>query len=284
MKLVYIVLVVLISLPLPVWVSAANLTPPALMLAKNYSPSADLSQFLVSEKLDGVRAYWDGRSLRTRSGRSINAPAWFLSGLPPEPLDGELWAGRGRFDKVSAAVRRSSGGEEAWQEIRFMLFDLPQAAGGFSDRYQQLSEVVARSGVGHLAVIEHRSVASSEELQQWLHDLVQQGGEGLMLRQLDAPYSRGRSSGMLKLKQYQDAEGVVIAHLPGKGRLEGKLGALLIKLPDGRKLKLGSGLSDQERSQPPALGSVVTYRYNGLTSGGLPRFARYLRIRHSTLD
>ncbi|WP_027855873.1 DNA ligase [Marinobacterium jannaschii] len=279
MKLVYLVLILFISLPLPLWVSAANLSPPAVMLAKTYSPVSDITRYLVSEKLDGVRAYWDGKLLRSRSGRVIQAPDWFLAGLPEVPLDGELWAGRGNFETVSAASRRRNS-ERDWWDIRFMVFDMPAAEGDFSSRYQALTGLVERLDQPHLALVQHQQLASPEALDQLLYAVTNHGGEGLMLRRADSAYQGGRSSDMLKLKLFEDAEAVVIAHLPGKGRHQGRLGALLVRLPDGKKLKLGSGLSDPERITPPPLGTTVTYRFNGYTSKGLPRFARYLRIRN----
>jgi len=112
-----------------------------------------------------------------------------------------------------------------------------------------------------------------------LTDLEQAGAEGLMLHQQDALYKTGRSSDLLKLKTYQDTEAEVIGYRPGKGKYQGVVGALIVKTPSGKTFAIGSGLTDALRQSPPAIGTVITYRYNGFTKNGLPRFARFLRLR-----
>jgi DNA ligase-1 len=84
----------------------------------------------------------------------------------------------------------------------------------------------------------------------------------------------------LKLKTYEDAEAVVIAHLPGKGKYQGMMGALLVEMPDQRRFKIGTGFSDAQRADPPPIGSTITYKYFGKTSTQLPRFASFLRVRN----
>jgi DNA ligase-1 len=56
-------------------------------------------------------------------------------------------------------------------------------------------------------------------------------------------------------------------------------GALLVQTPAGLRFALGSGLSDAMRREPPAVGTWVSYRYRGLTPGGVPRHATLLRLR-----
>lgn len=252
---------------------------PAPTLAFVDDGRADPARHWVSEKLDGVRALWDGERLRTRSGREIAAPPWFTAALPPRALDGELWMGRGRFEAVSAAVRREPPQDAEWREIRYMLFELPGAPGGFTDRIAAMRELVAAAGVPWLQAVEQFRVADRTELERRLREVLRAGGEGLMLHAADAPWTAGRSEALLKLKAHDDAEARVVAHLPGRGRHAGRLGALLVELPDGRRLRLGSGFSDAERERPPAFGATVTYRHRGLTASGLPRFASFLRER-----
>lgn len=272
------------------WTAALAQTPPAPapsatplglapMLGKNWQPGLDPTDFLVSEKLDGVRALWDGQTLRFRSGRSIAAPGWFLAGLPATPLDGELWLGRGSFDRLSAIVRRSSPLEADWRALRYMVFDLPGAAGSFAERAQQASALIGTGSPAWLQVVAQERVADAAALQRLLQTLVGQGAEGLMLHRADALWAPGRSDALRKLKPLPDDEARVVAHVPGKGRLEGKLGALQVELPGGQRFALGSGLSDADRAAPPRVGSLVTYRYRGLTPSGLPRFATYVRQR-----
>ncbi len=92
-------------------------------------------------------------------------------------------------------------------------------------------------------------------------------------------YRGERNNDLLKVKPYDDAEARVVGHVPGKGRHGGRLGALLVETPEGKRFKLGTGLTDAERENPPPVGSWVTYRYNGVNPSGLPRFARFMRIR-----
>lgn len=260
---------------------AAAAAPP-LMLAGQWRDGPDVSRYWVSEKLDGVRARWDGQALWTRAGHRIDAPDGFTRGWPRQPLDGELWAGRGRFDQASAAVRQHPPDAGGWRNLRFMVFDLPTHAGTFDQRLAALRVLVARSASPTLELIPQRRVADTAALHRHLAATAADGGEGLMLHHQDNRYLAGRSDGLLKLKPWDDAEARVVAHLPGKGKYAGLLGALLVERADGARFRIGSGLKDAQRMAPPPIGSLVTYRYNGLTSNGLPRFVRFLRVRDET--
>ena len=259
--------------------AAAFPAPPDLLLAEVMPPDLNPAAYLVSEKFDGVRAYWDGRALWFRGGGRIPAPAWFLERLPPVPLDGELWMGRGRFEELSGEVRREQPREDAWRRIRYLVFELPGAPGPFEARARAIEALVARVGWPQLEAVAQTRVKDRAELQARLRDVLKAGGEGLMLHRADAPYATGRSDALLKLKPLLDAEAVVVGHIPGKGRLAGLVGALEVETPEGRRFRIGSGLKDVERAHPPAIGTQVTYRYNGFTANGLPRFARFLRVR-----
>lgn len=252
---------------------------PELLLAQLYRSAIDPAEYLVSEKYDGARAIWDGRQLRFRSGNPVHAPAWFLAALPAQALDGELWAGRGRFERLMQILRTDPADEAGWREIRYMVFELPDAPGSFAERAQEIEAIATRAGVPWLQAVPQRHVSSRADLQRRLRATLADGGEGLMLHRADAPYLTGRSDVLLKLKPWLDAEGRVLAHLPGKGRHAGRTGALLLELADGRRLRVGSGLSDAERQAPPAIGSEVSFRYRSLTANGLPRHAVYLRER-----
>ena len=262
-------------------VRAVDPVPPPLLLAEVLHGDVDVSRYWVSEKLDGARAVWDGRSLRFRSGRPVHAPAWFIAGLPPEPLDGELWIARGRFDALSGIVRRQVPRDADWRQVKYMVFEQPDGAGTFTDRIESLRTVVARAGVPWLQMVEQFRVADRQALQARLDEVVAGGGEGLMLHRDDALYVTGRSDALLKLKPLFDAEARVIGHQPGKGRLSGLLGALQVETPTGLRFELGTGLSDAERRNPPPVGSLVTYQYRALTPDGVPRFATYLRRREA---
>ncbi|MCD9086764.1 DNA ligase [Stenotrophomonas sp. SY1] len=252
---------------------------PSLMLAEQWRDGPDVSQFMVSEKLDGVRARWDGSRLWSRAGHPIPAPAWFTRGWPRQPLDGELWMGRNRFEATSAIIRSSPANDADWNPLRFMAFDLPAHTGGFGQRFNALEALVRQARNPHLEVIAQQRIADNAQLQQHLRAIVDAGGEGLMLHHQDNRYSAGRSEGLFKLKLFDDAEARIIGYVPGKGKYVGMVGALMVERADGRRFRLGSGLKDAQRADPPPIGSQVTYRYNGLTVHGLPRFPRFLRVR-----
>ena len=261
------------------WSAQAAGAAPALMLAVDAPDDIDPAGHLVSEKYDGVRAFWDGTRLRTRSGHAIAAPAWFLRHLPALALDGELWAGRGRFEALSGAVRRHTPRDAEWQHITYMAFDMPRAEGPFSERAERLASLGQDIDWPGFQAVEQRRVNSRAELQRWLNEVVAAGGEGLMLHRADAGHVAGRSGVLQKLKLVHDADAVVLAAVPGRGRHAGRMGALRVVTPAGREFLLGTGFSDAEREVPPPPGSLITYRYRGHTEGGLPRFASFLRVR-----
>lgn len=253
---------------------------PEILLAQVYQHGVDLPQYLVSEKLDGVRAIWDGKVLRTRAGNVIAAPDWFIQGLPATPLDGELWLARGQFDALSGAVRKAVPIDAEWRGISYLVFELPNAVGPFEARAKRIAEIVKTAKIAHLKAVPQFRVKDEAELKQKLNQIVAAGGEGLMLHRADAPYVTGRSDVLLKLKLQLDAEATVVAHTAGKGKHKGKLGALVVETPEGIRFKLGTGFSDAQRENPPKVGSLVTYTYRDKTKTGKPKFASFLRVRN----
>ena len=252
---------------------------PALLLAQVYRPGLQLQDYWVSEKYDGVRGFWAGRTLRTRGGETVQAPAWFTAGWPEVPMDGELWAGRGRFSHAQSTTRQQQPGDVAWRQIRFMVFDLPGDKGTFDQRLPALNALVESLGQPWVQAVPQRRVANDAALQALLHRTVRAGGEGLMLHRGASLYRAGRSDDLIKVKTHEDTEARVVAHLPGKGRHAGRLGALLVETPSGQRFRLGAGFSDADRERPPPVGSWVTYRFRGTHDGGLPRFASFVRER-----
>lgn len=247
--------------------------------ATPWDKGLDARAFALSEKLDGVRAVWDGKNLRFRSGRAIAAPAWFLAALPAQALDGELWMGRGSFDRLSAIVRKTQPVDEEWRAVRYMVFDAPATGKTFRQRYQSAQELVAAAHTHWLVLVVQESVGAAQDLPERLQSVVDQGGEGLVLHQWDALWQPGRSKAVRKLKPQADEEGRVLALIAGKGQFEGQMGALLLETPDKKRFILGSGFSQAERRMPPPVGSWVTYRYRDRTPQGIPRFASFLRVR-----
>ncbi len=266
-----------VALALPVAGSVAE--PPGILLAEVYRGQVDVTRYLVSEKLDGVRAIWDGSMLRFRSGKEINAPRWFVDGLPKRPLDGELWIARGKFERLSGIVRKDVPDDGEWRQVRYMIFELPGAPGTFRERAEAMREIVRQANVLWFREIGQFSVVDRDSLKKHFKEVVKAGGEGLMLHRADALYETGRSDTLLKMKPWEDAEAMVIGQVPGKGKNAGRLGALRVRTADGREFSLGTGFTDKQRSDPPPIGTTVTYRYRDLTTSGMPRFASFLRMR-----
>ena len=252
-----------------------------VMLAKPWQESLNPADYLVSEKLDGVRALWDGNALRFRRGRPIAAPSWFVAGLPATPLDGELWLGRRRFDALSGAVRKESPVDAEWRELRYLVFDLPREPGPFVQRVARLREVLDVAAQPWLGAVAQSTVADSVSLQLRLKEVVAAGGEGLVLHRADALWAPGRSDALRKLKPVPDEEGRVLAYIAGAGKHQGRMGALLLETPDGQRFALGTGFTDALRASPPPVGAVVTYRYRDRTASGLPKFASFVRVREA---
>lgn len=248
------------------------------MLPQVYAQQVDVSGWLMSEKLDGVRGYWDGEQLLSKNGKPLFPPAAFIDDLPPFPLEGELWGGRDSFEQTISIVRKQQP-HDGWLQLTFAIFDVPQAPGGFTARLTKANDWFVAHPSIYAFVIEQRPVRDHAQLQQELKRIEELGGEGLIVRRPDALYAAGRSPEILKVKNYQDAEATVVAHLPGKGRNKGRLGSLLVTLDDGTQFKIGSGFSDAERESPPPIGTVVTFKYYGKYRSGIPKFPSFIRIR-----
>ncbi|MGX1925046.1 DNA ligase [Vibrio sp. NH-7] len=251
----------------------------AVPLAHSYDQKIEVSEYWKSEKLDGIRAIWTGKRLVTRNGNPIHAPDWFVEPLPPYPLEGELWAGRGNFHLVQQTVLDTKPTDAAWRKIDYMLFDMPEAAGDYQKRYYNVLYFTRASKRDHIKYIEHTPIKSETELFGYLDSIDSAKGEGVMLRKITSRYQAGRSNDLLKLKKHQDAEARVVGYKVGRGKYHGLMGALLVQLDSGIKFYIGSGFSDIQRKDPPELGSVITFRYNGYTQNGVPKFARFVRER-----
>lgn len=254
-------------------------SPPALALAKTYHPKDHLTAYWVSEKLDGVRAYWNGKQLLSKKGNVYNAPAWFIRDFPRQPLDGELWIGRGTFEQLVSTVRKDIPVDTEWKQVKYMVFDLPASTAIFTIRLTELHQLLKNVNNPYLELIKQSRVDNHNDLMQRLDQVIATKGEGLMLHNGNAIYRAGRTRDVLKVKRFEDAEAMVIAHLPGKGKYRKMLGALLLKTKDGKRFRIGSGFSDAQRKAPPPIGSSVTYRFTGKTKNGIPKFASFMRIR-----
>lgn len=248
------------------------------MLPKVYRAETDICGWWMSEKLDGVRAYWDGETLYSKNGVPFSPPAEFTADWPPFPMEGELWGGRGTFEYTLSAVLQQQE-HAGWLDLKYAIFDVPEVQENFRFRLKEAEKWIARHHPQYMFMIPQISVEDTAHLSHQLDKVVEQGGEGLIVRDPEGGYIRGRSSAILKVKRFEDAEAEVVGHLPGAGRNKGRLGALLVRTPQGVEFKVGTGFTDAERENPPHLGAEITYKYTGYYKSGIPKFPVYLRMR-----
>ena len=258
-----------------------ELPKPSLMLANVYHQGIDLSDYWVSEKYDGVRAIWDGKQLISRGGNIYHAPEWFIKGFPQQKLDGELWISRQKFELVVSTVRDRVADDEAWKKVKFMVFDMPDLPLPFNGRLVYLNKLINQTGINWLIAVKQWKTQDHQSLIRKLKEVAELGAEGLMLHRGSSLYKGKRSGDLLKVKPYEDAEAVVLEHIPGKGKFTNMLGALMVEATNGIRFKIGTGFSNEERRNPPEIGKTITFQYRGKTKNGVPRFASFLRIREA---
>ncbi|MBA3396408.1 MAG: DNA ligase [Deltaproteobacteria bacterium] len=253
-------------------------TAPPVLLAHKWELEHDPTGWWMSEKLDGIRAYWDGEAFVSRLGNKFFAPDWFVADLPADTLDGELWVGRKMFQKTTSIVRSGAAGQE-WRNVHYVVFDAPNAKGGFEERLAHAQHVLTRAAAPHARPLDHVRCEGFAHLKDELARVEALGGEGLMLRRPGSNYEIGRSTSLLKVKTFHDAEARVVGHAPGAGKHKGRLGALICELPGKVRFNVGTGFTDLERQAPPAIGSIITFRYQELSDDGVPRFPSYVGER-----
>lgn len=253
---------------------------PAVQLANLYNESVPVTDYLVSEKYDGIRAIWKEGVLWSRQGNPIQVPAWFTQGWPDVWLDGELWSKRQDFEFIASTVRKQNPVDQDWRQMHYMVFDAPDHGGSFQQRVAYYQQLLTALENPYIQPVEQWRVMDNMTLSQQLATMTKAGAEGLMLHRADAVFHQGRSDDLLKLKPYMDDEAEVIGYLPGKGKYEGMLGALLVRMTDGVEFRVGTGFSDMERQSPPAIGDIITFRHHGYTKRGVPRFASFMRVRY----
>jgi DNA ligase 1 len=250
-------------------------TPPPVLLAHKWETDVDLTGWWMSEKLDGVRAWWDGKRFMSRLGNEFFAPSWFTASLPDHPLDGELWVGRKEFQTTVSIVRRMDAGNE-WKKLRYLVFDAPHLKQPFEERVTWIAEFCGKQQSPYLAAVANDCCTGIDHVRTELARVEALGGEGLMMRKPKSLYEAGRSTTLLKVKTFHDAEATVVAYEDGKGKHKGRVGALVVKMPNGIRFNVGTGFTDVERENPPAIGSLITYRYQELSKDGVPRFPSYV--------
>ncbi len=249
--------------------------PPKLMLLKTYH-GQNLNGWVMSEKLDGIRGYWTGKLLYSRQKRILTPPAYFIKDFPPFALDGELFTERGDFENISRIVRSQK--DKGWAKMKLYVFDVPNAEGNLWQRLNKLQTYLKTHPNLHIKIIPQIPIQSRTQMMAFFHQIVENGGEGIVVRNPTVSYQFGRSDQILKFKPLFDEECKVVAYHAGKGKFAGMLGAISCKNKRGT-FRIGSGFSDNERRNPPPIGAIITYQYRGLTNKGLPRFATFYRVK-----
>ncbi|EIN04603.1 hypothetical protein PUNSTDRAFT_92533 [Punctularia strigosozonata HHB-11173 SS5] len=256
---------------------------PELLLANKWDleKGPDPTGWWMSEKLDGVRTYYDGvaNKMYSRLGNAFTPPDWFLDKLPKDiTLDGELFGGRGEFQNTVSIVKTVNSPH--WQGISFQIFDVPSMGEEpFEDRLAFLERTFGENGEkrqAQIEVVKHERAESREHVMSKLEEVERLGGEGLMLRKPGSLYEGRRSSTLLKIKSFYDAEARVVGYVPGKGKYKGMTGALQCVMASGKKFAVGTGMSDKLRQNPPKVGTIVVYRFQELTRDSVPRFPSYV--------
>lgn len=257
----------------------------SLQHAKSYEENIniDITKYFVSEKLDGLRGYWDGEKLRSKNGNVYQTPQWFIENLGTKPLDGELWIGYESFEKTLSIVSRLDNDAD-WYHIKYMIFDMPNENMPFKKRVDYMNGYVSSLGLKHVQIIPQQRLKNDAELNDLLALTTQKGGEGLMLHHEDAYYGSGSVNHLLKLKAHNESIGKVIGYTKGKGKYVNSVGSLKVELDDGMIINIGSGLTDTMRNNPPDLGTLIVFKYNGLTVNGKPRFARFKKMKNLDLE
>jgi len=263
--------------------ATAKSKAPKVLLAKAWT-GQDSTGWWMSEKLDGIRAIWDGKRLISRLGNEFHAPTFFKAALPAHvQLDGELFVGRGRFPETVSIVK--SHEDKGWSKIQFRVFDFyappgnPESMIPFETRQVKLKAVVRHAGSKHLRYVKQTVCKSPTHLKKTMDKYVKMGAEGLMLREPGSHYVGRRSGTLLKVKRFHDAEGKVVGHEQGKGRLKGLMGALIVER-NGKRFNVGTGFTDARRRHPPKIGSKITFRYQEMTERGVPRFPSFVAERN----
>ncbi|CAF2639952.1 unnamed protein product [Rotaria sp. Silwood2] len=252
-----------------------------VLLAETWTEDIDPTGWWMSEKLDGVRAYWNGKNFYSRQGNLFHAPDFFKAALPKVPLDGEIWCGRGLFQKCVSIVKKQADKvvPDDYKLLTYLIFDAPSHGGKYEDRMKWLQANIPQDDDKCFAtVVGIKKCEGLAQLKQFLADVNKAGGEGIMLRKPGSLYEHKRSTTLLKVKTFHDEEALVIGHKPSKS-LVGMVGALECELTNGKRFDVGSGLTMDQRRKAPKIGSIITFKFQELSNNGHPRFPVFLRVR-----
>lgn len=250
---------------------------PELFLLKNYKDDINVTNWYMSEKLDGVRAYWNGKKLISRSGKVFNVPKFFIKDFPPFKLDGELWTKRGDFSNIVSIVNKKKP-HHGWKVLTYNIFEVPSAKGTLTQRLQTIKNYLKTNPNKYIRAIKQIKVKSNNHLKEFQIVIENKGGEGLVVRNSSLAYYTGRDKNSLKVKSFIDDECTIVGYSKGKGKYDGQIGSLSCRMKNNQVIKIGSGLSDNQRQFPPKIDDIITFKYYGLTAKGNPRFPIFMRV------
>lgn len=243
---------------------------------KRYQGDENIQNWLMSEKLDGIRAYWDGKELLTRKGKKIYPPKYFLKNFPDFELDGELWTKRADFETIQNIVMDKKPSKD-WNKITYNIFEVPNAKKDFLNRLKKAKNWFDKNPNTQIRIIKQIKIENKESLNKYLEQIISKKGEGLIIKDPNKEFHAGRSSHILKVKKSMSDEAIVIAiNISKKTKI---LKSLVVKLKNGVIFNLGTGFSKKQRENPVKIGKIVTFKYYGLTKNGIPKFASFLHVR-----
>ena len=244
-----------------------------LQHAKTYK-NQNISGWVMSEKLDGIRGYWDGSFLYTKGGKKLAPPSEFTRDFPPFALDGELWTKRQDFENIQSQVLAVGS---SWEEVSYHIFEVPNATGDFIQRLEKARQWFKAHQNHKVKIVTQYPCPNKKSLSNYLNRVIAKGGEGVIVKNANLFYTIGRTDSMLKVKKASDMEGRVVTinfHLDQQ-----RLKSLTVRLENGIMFKLGNGFTKQQRLKPSVIGSKITFKYYGFTKYGKPKFASFIRVR-----
>ncbi|MCP4970117.1 MAG: DNA ligase [Arcobacter sp.] len=243
---------------------------------KTYKGDENISTWVMSEKLDGIRAVWTGKELVSKKGNKIYAPKWFTVNFPNFKLDGELWTKRDDFENIQNIVMDKKPSIK-WNKITYNIFEVPNSKGDFFKRLEKAKIYFKKNDTRYVKIIDQIKIKDKNHLDNFLENIVLKKGEGVIIKDPFKSYHTGRSPHILKVKKVYDMEGSVIAINISKKT--NKLKSLTLKLKNGVVFNLGGGFSKKQRDKSFKKGDIVTFKYYGFTKYGKPKFASFLRLR-----
>ena len=309
-----------------------------LLLAHKYDDhkhkkNFKLTDYLLSQKLEGMRAFWDGgctknmkisqvpwanltvdrsvndrlsTGLWTRLGRPIFCPEYFTEKFPKCPLDGELYLGVNTFQKLMSLVKPFEANNSDWNGVSYCVFDSPNWViftekrklpwGRMGDvffgpelntSYSYFEDVwnkfllpnVLECENPYIAPLHQHELSGEADLDYYMSQVFNQGGEGVMLRHRRSFWLPKRSKDILKVKFKDDDEALVVDIQPGEGQCAGRIGSLIVNW-QGKVFNIGTGFTLEERLllMNTIIGKTVKFSYRGLTEEGIPKEARFVGV------